>query len=83
MAIFEESNKREHGPGAVTGRNRCTRIMAIRKNRRSLKTSRKRSVPVDWNTLTPVQKYNRVLRIYKQVTAGGADGVKGVKGVKG
>ena len=51
MAIFEESNKQEHGPGAVTGRNRCTR-MAKRKNRRSLKTSRKRSVPVDWNTLS-------------------------------
>lgn len=78
MAIFEESN---NGPGAVTGRYRCTRIMARRKNRRSLKTSRKRSVPVDWNTLTPVQKYNRVLRIYKQITAGGADG--GIKGVNG
>ena len=24
MAIFEESNRQEHGPGAVTSRNRCT-----------------------------------------------------------
>ena len=78
MAIFQEEHM---GPGRLLVVTAARESMAKRRNGRSLKTSRKRSVPVDWNTLTPVQKYNRVLRIYKQVTAGGADG--GVKGVNG
>jgi hypothetical protein len=42
---------------------------------------RKCRVAVDWNTLSPVQKFNRVLAIFKSVTGGGADGrIKGVNG---
>ena len=55
--------------------------MAKKRRGLSLKTSRKRSVPADWNTLSPVQKYNRVFRKFKFVTAGGGDG--GFKGVNG
>ncbi len=52
-----------------------------RKSRKSLKSSRKCRVAVDWNTLTDVEKFNRVLAIFKSVTAGGAYGsVRGVNG---
>jgi hypothetical protein len=52
-----------------------------RKSRKSLKSPRKCRVAVDWNTLTDVEKFNRVLAIFKSVTAGGADGsVRGVNG---
>jgi len=45
------------------------------------KTSRKCRVPLDWNVLSDVQKFNRVFAIYKSVTVGGADGsVRGVNG---
>jgi hypothetical protein len=45
------------------------------------KTSRKCRVPLDWNVLSDVQKFNRVFAIYKSVTGGGADGsVLGVNG---
>jgi hypothetical protein len=51
------------------------------KSRKCLKTARKSKVAVDWNTLSPVQKFNRVLAIFKSVTGGGADGrIKGVNG---
>jgi len=51
------------------------------KSRKCLKTARKSKVTVDWNTLTDVQKFNRVFAVFKSVTAGGADG--GVRGVNG
>ena len=51
------------------------------KSRKCLKTARKSKVAVDWNTLTDVQKFNRVFAVFKSVTAGGADG--GVRGVNG
>jgi hypothetical protein len=55
--------------------------MAKKRRGRSLKTSRKCSVPVDWNSLSHVQNYNRVLSVLKSVTAGGADGsIIGVNG---
>ena len=49
--------------------------------RKGPKTSRKCRVPLDWNVLSDVQKFNRVFAIYKSVTGGGADGsVVGVNG---
>ncbi len=45
------------------------------------KTTRKCRVPLDWNVLSDVQKFNRVFAIYKSVMGGGADGsVLGVNG---
>ena len=52
-----------------------------RKKKTSWKAPRKRSVPVDWNTLSPLQKFNRLFRTYKFVTGGGGEG--GFKGVNG
>jgi hypothetical protein len=52
-----------------------------RKRKTSWKAPRKRSVPVDWNTLSPLQKFNRLFRTYKFVTGGGGEG--GFKGVNG
>lgn len=55
--------------------------MAKKSIRKVPKTSQKRRVPLDWNVLSDVQKFNRVLAIYKSVTGGGADGsVVGVNG---
>ncbi len=48
--------------------------MAKKRRGRSLKISQKRSVPVDWNTLSPVKKFNRVFAVFTLVTPGGADG---------
>lgn len=49
--------------------------------RKGPKPSRKCRVPLDWNVLSDVQKFNRVFAIYKSVTGGGADGsVVGVNG---
>ncbi len=46
-----------------------------------MKTSRRCILPVDWNTLSNVQKYDRVLAVIKSVTAGGADGsIMGMNG---
>ena len=49
--------------------------------KKKTKTSRKCRAPVDWSTLSEVQRFNRVFAIFKSVTAGGADGsIKGVNG---
>ena len=45
------------------------------------KIRRSKRVPLDWNVLSDIQKFNRVFAIYKSVTGGGADGsVLGVNG---
>ncbi len=59
----------------------AARRRMTRKGSKSLKSPRKCRVAVRWNTLTDVEKFNRVLDIFKSVMAGGADGsVRGVKG---
>lgn len=77
----EETEMQECGPGTVTSFNRRTSTMARKRRRKSSNTSQKCRVAVDWNTLSLVQKFNRVFAVYKSVTAGGADGsIMGVNG---
>jgi hypothetical protein len=48
--------------------------MAQKSRGRSLKTSRKCRVAVDWNTLSRIQNIHRVFAVFKLVTGCGADG---------
>ena len=55
--------------------------MARRRSSNGSIKSQKRKVAVDWNCLSQAQKFARVFRVFKSISAGGADGsIIGVNG---
>ena len=63
----EQQPSRFHGFSVTAARDWMAKIG-------KRKTSRKCRVPLDWNVLSDVQKFNRVFAIYKSVTGGWREG---------
>jgi hypothetical protein len=67
MAILKGRTCRNVGPGRLLVVTAARAQNGKEETRKEFENFTKRSVPVNWNTLSPVQKYNRVLAIYKRL----------------